>query len=225
MREIESYQYKAEAPSRLSEEAFSQDCGNLKGGMRVQLSNKDVDTYGFPKIDVSGFDQEKPYKPTGLLDSVTHGIKGIFVKDESVGDQLRRSVEGQMTPKEREQFERENEAIKKYKDTQREDAIKMTMEARCPAKYPDTPMHDAIQKRMEAAQRQIETEVLKGMTPQERREFATQMAKYKRELKDNWSIKDPLGTGGFAPGPEPGPAVLDYYKRIAAATDRYAGSK
>lgn len=224
MREVESYQHKAESPSRLSEAVF-QDCGSLKGGSRIQLSSKDIDTYGFPKIDVSGFDQERPYKPTGLLDSVTHGIKGIFVKDESVRDQLRRSVEGQMTPKEREQFERENEAIKKHKDAQREDAIKMTMEARCPAKFPDTAMHDAIQKRMTAAQRQIETEVLKDMTPQERGDFARQMDRYKRDLKDYSSAKDPLGTGGFAPVPEPGPAVLDYYKRIAAATDRYVGSK
>lgn len=220
----ESYGDKAAPASRLGDELYSRQDMSICGR---QTGDKGLSGYGFPQIDISGFDQEKPYKSSGLLDDIKHGLKGIFSKEESVGDQLRRTVEGQMTPREREQYEKERAAIKKYEDEQwRDAAFKITIESSCPGKRPETPMHDAVQKRVESAQRQIETQVIAGMTPQERREFTEQMAKYKREVKDSQTIKDPLGTGeGFRPAPKPGPAVVDYYKRIAAATEGYSIGK
>lgn len=220
----ESYQYRGESGSRLTDELYRREDLSICGR---QTGDNGLSSYGFPQIDISGFDQEKPYKSSGLLDDLKHGLKGIFSKDESVGDQLRRTVEGQMTPREREQYEKESAAIKKYQDEEwRDAAFKITIESSCPGKRPDTPMHDAMQKRVAAAQKQIESEVVSGMSPQERREFSEQMDKYKRQVKDSQTIKDPLGTGeGFRPAPKPGPAVVDYYKRIAAATERYSASK
>ncbi|MCC7528347.1 MAG: hypothetical protein IT342_07480 [Candidatus Melainabacteria bacterium] len=176
---------------------------------------------GLPSVDFTGFNQEAEYKSNGRLDSVWHTIKHIFFKDETVGEKVRESIKSKMTPEERKQYGKEEEALEKHRSAVRNWQMQMTLEpGPCP-KAPDTPTHDAVRKRLEQAEQEIEKRVRAQMSPEERKALDKEMAEYKKSTQIGLQSKNPLETGGFQPLPTPGPAIKEYYKRIAQAAEVY----
>jgi hypothetical protein len=186
------------------------------------LGGSDIGKFGFPHVDLTGFEQEAPYKSSGALDYLWHGVKHLFVKDESVGDKLRKDVEQKMSPEEHKQYDKENKAIEEYNKRVIAWGSQATINPGPFPKAPDCPMHQVIDKRVEATERGLVQSVRDGMSPAERKELDKQFADYQAAYKEATTIHNPWGTGeGFKPLPKPGPAIEDYYRRVNDATDEY----
>lgn len=204
-------------------DALFNDC-KVKGvgGKASDDCLKQISKLGFPHVDLTGFEQEAPHQNEGFFKDIWHGIKHMFVKDESVGDKLRRDVENQMSPGERKQFDKENEALEKYKQEVRTWGMSTMMPPPAFPEMPKCPMHDVINRRVEQTERAIIGDVRADMSPSDRKRLDQEMADYQRAFKEATTIHNPAGTGeGFKPLPKPGHAILDYYEKINEATDRY----
>ncbi len=193
---------------------------DTKGTFSSGEDNK-IGEHILPGVDLTGFDQETEYKSSGMLDSAWHTVKHIFIRDDTVADKMRDSIVAKMSPEERKQYDREEEALEKHRSEVRNWGLQMTLEPGPRPKNPSTPMHDAIQKRLEQAERDIEKQVRAGMTPEERRALDAEMTEYIKSTQIGRRPVDPLGTGGFQPLPTPGPAIREYYRRIAQAAETY----
>lgn len=58
------------------------------------------------------------------------------------------------------------------------------------------------------------------MPPAELRELDKQLKEYKAQVNEFLNPKDPL-SAAMLPMPEPGPAIREYYKRIAKGAEEY----
>ena len=206
------------ANSKLLHEFIGQ--GEAKHSHSSSRGNE-ISIQGFPAVDLTGFDQEAEYKSTGLVDSVLHGIKHIFVKDETVGEKVRKDVEKKMTPEERKQFDIENEALEKHRTELRNWGLQMTLEPGPRPQPPATPMHDLIQKRAAQSEREIEKAARARMSAAEIKELDDELKLYKAQLAKSSQSQDPLGTGGMRELPPPGKAMRKYFQRIAEETERH----
>jgi hypothetical protein len=175
---------------------------------------------GFPTPDLVGFEQEAPNHDGGFW----HGLKHLFVKDETNGEKVRDSVLKDMShnPKEQTQFDQEEKAMKDYRSKMLGWETQMNMNPGSPPAPPDCPMHEEIDKRVQNAEKQIAAQVEASMSPQDRDRLHSQMNQYEKDCADRNTIHNPMGTGeGMRPMPEPGNAIKDYYDRIGAATEKY----
>lgn len=195
--------------------------GSTRSNKTGFAKNDEARGLSLPSVDFTGFDQEAVYKSSDRLDSVWHAIKHVFFKDETVGEKVRESVKNKMTPEECKQYDKEEETLEKHRSAVRNWQMQMTLEPGPRPKEPATPMHDAVQKRLEQAEREIEKRVRAAMSPEERKALDREMAEYKKSTQIGMHSENPLGTGGFQPLPAPGPAIKEYYKRIAQAAEAY----
>lgn len=199
----------------------SEDAFPLQG-KRDASNDKALIGFGLPAVDLSGFEREAPHQSEGALKDLWHGLKHVFVKDETWEDKIRRVEEDKMTNTERRQYERENEAMERYNDEVRRWGTLETLNPPPFPKHPICPMHQEIDRRVQAAEDEISAQVCSEMSPFERVRLDRQLNQYEEATNDRYRVRNPLGTGeGFAPLPEPGNAVKDYYDRIAEATEGY----
>ncbi len=223
MREINTLSEVANSENACHHQLL-EDCKSSKGLPELAIREEDqkrFDQLGFPKVDITGFGQEAPYEATGISDAIRHRIGRFFTADESNNEKLKRSVEGQMTPQERKQYESEEKLLAQHKKEVFEWGIQSTLNSESYPKAPQCPMHDAVAKRVQQAQEAIGQEVRKSMSPNEQRRLDEQLQEYKAAARNGRDLKNPLGTEGFRPQPEPGPAIKDYYRRIGKATEDY----
>lgn len=224
MREIDNIckDSQSDIPSQYR---LLEECKSGKGLLELARETDDqakFDKLGFPKIDMSGFGQEAPYKATGPVDYIRHRIGNIFTNDESYSDKLKRSVEGQMTAQERKQYEAEEKALTQHKRDVLDWGLKSTLNPEPYPKAPNSPMHDAIDRRVQEAEAAIGKQVRREMSPGEQRRLDEQFQEYRDAIRKANETRDPLGTGGmYRAKPEPGPAVKDYFKRVGAAAEDY----
>ncbi len=202
-----------------------EECTTKKGLLELDRKTDDQDKFdklGFPKIDMSGFGQEAPYKPTSAADYIRHQIERLLTNDESYDDKIKRSVEGQMTAQERKQYEAEEKALAQHKKDVLDWAIKSTLNPEPYPKAPKSPMHDAIDRRVQEAEAAIGKQVRREMSPGEQSRLDEQFQEYRDAIRKANETRDPLGTGEmYRAKPEPGPAVKDYFKRVGAAAEDY----
>jgi hypothetical protein len=224
MREIDNIckDSQSDIPSQYR---LLEECKSGKGLLELDRETDDqekFDKLGFPKIDMSGFGQEAPYKATGPADYIRHRIGNIFTNDESYSDKLKRSVEGQMTAQERKQYEAEEKALTQHKRDVLDWGLKSTLNPEPYPKAPNSQMHDAIDRRVKEAEAAIGKQVRREMSPGEQRRLDEQFQEYRDAIRKANETRDPLGTGGmYRAKPEPGPAVKDYFKRVGAAAEDY----
>lgn len=224
MREIDNIckDSQSDIPSQYR---LLEECKSGKGLLELARETDDqekFDKLGFPKIDMSGFGQEAPYKATDTADNTRHRIGNIFTNDESYSDKLKRSVEGQMTAPERKQYEAEEKALTQHKRDILDWGLKSTLNSEPYPKAPNSPMHDAIDRRVQEAEAAIGKQVRREMSAGEQRRLDEQFQEYRDAIRKANEIKDALGTGGmYRAKPEPGPAVKDYFKRVGAAAEDY----
>ena len=224
MRDIDNICQDSQS-DRASQHRLLEECTSGKGLLELSRETDDqakFDKLGFPKIDMSGFGQEAPYKATGPADYIQHRIGKLFTNDESYSDKLKRSVEDQMTAQERKQYESEEKALAQHKKDVLDWGLKSTWNPEPYPKAPNSPMHDVIARRVQDAETAIGKDVRREMSPGEQRRLDEQFQEYRDAIRKANEIKDPLGTGGtFRAKPEPGPAVKDYFKRVGVATEDY----
>lgn len=200
------------------------DCKSAKGLPELAKGEEDqkrFDQLGFPKVDITGFGQKVPYEASGISDAVRHRIGRFFTADESYDVKLKRSIEEHMTPEERKQYESEEKLLAQHKREVFEWGIQSTLNSEAYPKAPHCPMHEVVAKRVQQAQEAIGQEVRKSMSPDEQRKLDEQLKQYEVASRKVSAPKNPLGTEGFRPQPEPGPAIKDYYRRIGKATEDY----
>ncbi len=192
-------------------------------------SDNGLGQLGFPSVEFSGLDKGSGGKKDGLKELAERSDRPAdqFSTGEGAGssaaDKLRRVVEGQMSPQERRQYEKENEAMAKYKQELSSWGLLATIEPSPMPKAPDCPMHETVNKRMRDAERVIEKQVRDGMSPEEQKQLDREYREYKEALKKDREPGDPLGTGGLTrPRARPGSAVNAYYRRVNEAVDAYA---
>ena len=68
-----------------------EECTTKKGLLELDRKTDDqnkFDKLGFPKIDMSGFGQEAPYKATGAADYIRHQIERLLTNDESYDNKI-----------------------------------------------------------------------------------------------------------------------------------------
>lgn len=224
MRDIENICQETRNDST-SQYKLLEECTTKKGLLELDRKTDDQDKFGklgFPKIDMSGFGQEAPYKATGAADYIRHQIERLLTNDESYDDKIKRSVESQMTAQERKQYEAEEKALTQHKRDVLDWGLKSTLNPEPYPQAPKTPMHDVIDRRVQEAEVAIGKEVRREMSPGEQRRLDEQFQEYRDAIRKANEIRDPLGTGGmYRAKPEPGPAVKDYFKRVGAAAEDY----
>ncbi len=175
----------------------------------------------FPQIDLSGFEQESTYKSKDTVSDLLHGIKHLFVKDESLGEKLKEKVEAEMSPDEKKQFEKEEKALSQYQKRLLAWETQMTINPGPMPLPPDTPMHEEIDRRVEALEKDITETVRKQMSPEDQIRLDKQFKQYKSQSDQARKIQNPLGTGEFfTKHIEPGNAIKDYFDRIKEETER-----
>jgi len=183
-------------------------------------SIKEMAKLGFPTPDLSGFDQEAPNKDGGFW----HGLKHLFVRDETNGEKVRDSVLKDMSqnPKEQKQYDQEEKDLKDYHSKMLRWETQANMNPGNPPSPPDCPMHEEVERRVQMAEKQIAAQVEASMSPEDRDRLHKQMDEYSKACGDRYKDENPMGTGGgMGPMPEPGNAIKDYYDRIGEATERY----
>jgi hypothetical protein len=177
---------------------------------------------GLPSLDLTGFEQEAPYRSQGTIKDIWHDIKHTFVKDETLSDRIRRHVESKMTPEEQKKFDDENKALAEHERKVISWAMTMMVPPPPYPQMPDTPMHKEINRRAERLENQISEEVRGQMSQTDLRRLDSQMKEYQQKNQDATRIRNLVGTGeGFRPLPTPGNAIKDYFDRVSEATERY----
>lgn len=179
---------------------------------------------GLPSLDLTGFEQEAPYRSQGTLRDIFHDIKHVFVKDETLNAKLRRHVEGKLAPEERKTFDQENKALAEHERKVISWASTLMVPPPPYPAMPDTPMHREISRRVEKLSEQISEQVRGEMSQTDIRRLDNQLKDYQHKYREATTIRNPMGTGeGFKlfNMPTPGNAIKDYFDRVAEATDRY----
>lgn len=194
-----------------------------RGNTGSEIEIKDINKrLGLPGLDLSGFDQEAPYKGDGSLKDAWHSLKHLFVKDESLHDKIHEKIESKMTPEERKRYEKENKELEDYNNRVRAWETQMSLIPGPRPARPETPMHGLIDQRTSEAEKQIAKTVLSHMSPEDRARLDKQNTEYSKQLEEYYKPGNPWGTGdGFRRPPTPGNAIKDYQDRIKEETEKY----
>lgn len=173
------------------------------------------------------FNQEAPVNGGNELDKLVHGFKSLFHANETVNDTLVAAVVKTLTPQQMDRLRQEDQAIEQYRARLRE-RLTGTGGLWNQEKFPDlpkTPMHDEVNCKISNAQEQIIQDVRESMSPADLKRLDKQLADMNKPIQD-WVNKHRRRSDATAmiyepmPYAEPGPAVKDYYARIAETTQK-----
>jgi hypothetical protein len=155
------------------------------------------------------------------LDGWGSAIKKAFGGGEDLKGEVGKKVDKEMTPAERKQYDAEKKEYDKQKEEYNQKFLQWATQANINAKMPDFkqpdmkdfPMMQERENRVEQKEKEIKIAVLKGMSPEERKELAKGMNDWQKEM-DDWE-KNP----GMRPMPGAPDAVQRYFEKVKHATE------
>jgi len=193
---------------------FLEEANPLGHSKTIELpQQKSVTELGFPTIDPA-FWQEAPHKSEGVVDSVVQGVEHFFGQAPTVEEKLRQNIEKNMTPKEREEYDKETEEQEKYGRR-----LAGTMEPPVP---PSMTMHAKLQERLREVEAEISKSVRDNMSPELRKALDEEQQASIEKAKQNHDRPESMHKQVV--DWEPGPATKEYNRLIAAATEQYINS-
>jgi len=190
---------------------FLEDANPIHFKQTTELpQQKSITELGFPTIDPA-FWQEAPHKSEGVVDSVVQGVEHFFGQAPTVEEKLRQNIEKNMTPKEREEYDKETEAQERYGRR-----LMGTMEPPVP---PSMKMHAELQERLREVEAEISKSVRDNMSPELRKALEEEQQASIEKARQNHDRPESLHKQVV--DWEPGPATKEYNRLIAEATEKY----
>lgn len=165
-------------------------------------------------------DKQLNPKPGGSNDSLTPGEGSRSQRDafpEERQKQIQDQVKREMSPTEKEQYSKEEAALKDYEAQYRRWA--MGTGGGAPPERPSTPMHGTVEQRSQERQQQIAEQARQEYGPVGQSELGRQMREHDRKTEEFYKSRNPAGTGDWRKPPEPPPMVREYYDKVRRITD------
>jgi hypothetical protein len=155
------------------------------------------------------------------VDGWGSALKKAFGGGEDLKNEVGKQVDKEMTPGERKQYDTEKKEYDKQKEEYNQKFLQWATQANINAKMPefktpdmkDFPMMQERENRIEQKEKDIKIDVLKSMSPEERKELAKGMNDWQKEM-DQWE-RDP----GMRPMPGAPEAVRHYFDKVKHATE------
>ena len=191
---------------------FLEEANPLGHSKTIELpQQKSVTDLGFPTIDPA-FWQEAPHKSEGVVDSVVQGVEHFFGQAPTVEEKLRQNIEKNMTPKEREEYDKETEEQEKYGRRLAGSGYDMPVP-------PSMRMHAELKERLQETEAAITKSVRDNMSPELRKALDEEQQASIEKAKQNHDRPESLHKQVV--DWEPGPATKEYNRLIAEATEQY----
>lgn len=132
--------------------------------------------------------------------------------NDRTNDAADKKAVGELTPEERKQYEAEKQQHERWEHTQKTRMmIKMGDD---PA--PPTPMMDRVNKRAHEIKREAREDVMKGLTPEERKQLNKEEDDFARKVREHWKDDNPFDVTIYKPAlPKLGPMQREIEERVA----------
>jgi len=163
---------------------------------------------GFPDTG-DPFQKEWVDKNEGKWEGLWRGIKGLFGGHETLEDKAKEREIANLTPEQRKQYEKEEKELSAWK-TREGTMMSIAYQGSPP---PDCPMHREVERRVAQFEQGVKDEVVREMTPEQRRELERERQEYEREYKQIHAHDNPMAGPLYQRNPTPGP-TMEYYKKM-----------